>query len=446
MWEKIAIALISHFGIKVIDKLMGKFWDGVIEGKTPVIAPSGILYPAAAQQGRFSVVKTTAVSDREYGVVRGSFIISLMPFSSSSSEVPLILAIEESKQEPLLLSADLREGYTIELSEGIYRFYVFLVDTNADDPAEATIYATGFPCMVDSSYVQRVIARDQDEIWRLLHDAPIQIAGGQTRNLNFLMIPNAELPDSPTLLGQLIGEDKARSRAGVPSTDFDLSGIWNLEETYEFGGTSGEMYIAQFGDEILGRMIVRDIMDDGQEIIIEESISGNIHGKTLEMKGTEVRVIKGPTSDYQLDSWRGVIESNDLIRGSSTDLAETTGIFQLTRSFQQADPEQLEISSTIQRGGGMNFMGKTLRPGDSEYFDMVLQGSTTYSIYVEPEEPSVDFDLYVYDENGNLIDEDTDYDSDALCVITPNWTGPFRIEVKAASGGISDYVMSIEEE
>ena len=67
----------------------------------------------------------------------------------------------------------------------------------------------------------------------------------------------------------------------------------------------------------------------------------------------------------------------------------------------------------------------------------------TYSVYVAPSDPSVDFDLYVYDEKGILIAQDDTPRSDAWCYITPRWTGPFRLVVKAARG-FSTYHVRVE--
>ncbi|WP_013630012.1 hypothetical protein [Rubinisphaera brasiliensis] len=52
-----------------------------------------------------------------------------------------------------------------------------------------------------------------------------------------------------------------------------------------------------------------------------------------------------------------------------------------------------------------------------------------------------DLDLYVYDENGNLIASDTD-NSD-LCVVrfSPKWTGRFRIVVKNLGTVYNRYVL-----
>ena len=41
-----------------------------------------------------------------------------------------------------------------------------------------------------------------------------------------------------------------------------------------------------------------------------------------------------------------------------------------------------------------------------------------------------DFELYVYDENGNLMASDTDGIDECLCQFTPMWTGKFSIKVK----------------
>lgn len=59
-------------------------------------------------------------------------------------------------------------------------------------------------------------------------------------------------------------------------------------------------------------------------------------------------------------------------------------------------------------------------------------------------DPSVDFDLHVFDENGNLITEDISTAPNAYCAITPRWTGPFRLVVDAARG-MSGYRIVVME-
>ncbi|MDC0771348.1 hypothetical protein [Streptomyces sp. HD] len=82
-------------------------------------------------------------------------------------------------------------------------------------------------------------------------------------------------------------------------------------------------------------------------------------------------------------------------------------------------------------------------PGKSEYYDVVLRAYVTYSVYVLPDRSSVDFDVRVYDENGNLVAYDVAPDADAACTITPRWTGGFRIFVDSARG-MANYTLSIQ--
>lgn len=83
-------------------------------------------------------------------------------------------------------------------------------------------------------------------------------------------------------------------------------------------------------------------------------------------------------------------------------------------------------------------------PGGSESFGVVLQGGHHYSVYVRPTEPSVDFDLFVYDERDNLVGVDADPAPDAYCGLSPAWTGPFRLEVHSHRG-LSDYQIVVQE-
>ena len=76
----------------------------------------------------------------------------------------------------------------------------------------------------------------------------------------------------------------------------------------------------------------------------------------------------------------------------------------------------------------------TLGHGEIKDFRVKLRSGIKYSVYVNPTEPQADFDLYVYDDNGNLIEYDSSADSDAYCFIIPNHTGSFRLLIKSEAG------------
>ena len=50
-----------------------------------------------------------------------------------------------------------------------------------------------------------------------------------------------------------------------------------------------------------------------------------------------------------------------------------------------------------------------------------------------------DLDLYVYDENGNLICEDLGFTDRAYCKWTPRWEGPFEIHVENLGRVYNEY-------
>lgn len=55
-----------------------------------------------------------------------------------------------------------------------------------------------------------------------------------------------------------------------------------------------------------------------------------------------------------------------------------------------------------------------------------------------------DLDLFIYDENGNLIDSDTDNTDVCLCEWTPRWTGRFTIKIRNYGSVYNEYTMLIE--
>ena len=80
--------------------------------------------------------------------------------------------------------------------------------------------------------------------------------------------------------------------------------------------------------------------------------------------------------------------------------------------------------------------------GQAEYLDLMLEGGHTYSFSVHPSERNVDFDLHIYDQNGNLVSWDESPAADAYGVVTPFITGPFRIVVNSTQG-MSTYQVEV---
>lgn len=53
-----------------------------------------------------------------------------------------------------------------------------------------------------------------------------------------------------------------------------------------------------------------------------------------------------------------------------------------------------------------------------------------------------DLDLYIYDQNGNLIASDTDYTDQCVCRWVPSWTGAFTVKIVNRGAIYSNYVIA----
>lgn len=81
-------------------------------------------------------------------------------------------------------------------------------------------------------------------------------------------------------------------------------------------------------------------------------------------------------------------------------------------------------------------------PGDKDYFVVTLRAGVTYKITLNPPFYA-DFDLYVFDENLNLVGYSRRGSGLTETVyITPRWTGRFYIAV-AGYSGTGSYVLKL---
>ena len=81
------------------------------------------------------------------------------------------------------------------------------------------------------------------------------------------------------------------------------------------------------------------------------------------------------------------------------------------------------------RVGGPGEINTRVEAHDTDSYEIRFYGDEVAQIIVRGD-GDTDLDLFVYDENGNLVASDTD--STDVCVVTwtPRWTGNFRVRVK----------------
>ncbi|GAA5184539.1 hypothetical protein GCM10025771_38830 [Niveibacterium umoris] len=100
-----------------------------------------------------------------------------------------------------------------------------------------------------------------------------------------------------------------------------------------------------------------------------------------------------------------------------------------------------DVAKTGSRGRdrGPGRIHTVVGSGEVDSFDVVFTGGEPARILVSGDGDS-DLDLYVYDENGNLICKDDDNSDDMVCGFTPAWTGKFNVRVRNR-GIANEYVL-----
>lgn len=79
----------------------------------------------------------------------------------------------------------------------------------------------------------------------------------------------------------------------------------------------------------------------------------------------------------------------------------------------------------------------------TQVYTVTFRGREKAWVYVTGDgDGDCDFELYVYDENGNLMASDTDGIDECLCQFTPMWTGKFSIKVKNLNGIYNKYQLN----
>ena len=103
--------------------------------------------------------------------------------------------------------------------------------------------------------------------------------------------------------------------------------------------------------------------------------------------------------------------------------------------------DDVMASATKGRSAGPGYNVVTLGGGTTDAYNGVsFDGGKYAEVYAEGS-GRTNLDLYIYDENGNLICSDTDSSDVAYCGWTPKWTGGFNIKVINRGGSSNRYAL-----
>lgn len=123
----------------------------------------------------------------------------------------------------------------------------------------------------------------------------------------------------------------------------------------------------------------------------------------------------------------------------------------LSSAKEFADGDEILLALANSVDVAKNEAHRGLLGGPGRRVDRVAANSTDFYVlafkYGVPAEIFVsgdgdtDLDLYVYDENGNLITYDDDYSDDCYVCWTPAWTGNFVVKIVNRGSVYNQYVL-----
>lgn len=97
-------------------------------------------------------------------------------------------------------------------------------------------------------------------------------------------------------------------------------------------------------------------------------------------------------------------------------------------------------SSSRGRAQGPAVHRDSVRARATDVYDITYTGGDRAEVGVIGD-GDTDLDLYVYDENGNLICKDDDRTDTMACSWRPRWTGPFRVKIKNLGNVHNNYTL-----
>ena len=144
-------------------------------------------------------------------------------------------------------------------------------------------------------------------------------------------------------------------------------------------------------------------------------------------------------------------EPRDKISESDQEAAveEKTGadsLFALAEEYSGTNEELLAlVADAMERDyapkgavGGAIVHYDLVRARDTDIYRIRFRGREYAEVCVVGD-GDTDLDLYIYDQNGNLVCSDTDYTDRMYCSWTPRWTGPFEIEIENLGTVYNEY-------
>lgn len=107
-----------------------------------------------------------------------------------------------------------------------------------------------------------------------------------------------------------------------------------------------------------------------------------------------------------------------------------TGASHAGESDAQACLDALVTNASAEGYRLRNTDSELLQPSESHGYSVVLTQGREYLIFACGDAATRDLDIYLFDENDELVYQDRGRDAQPIVTVTPEWTGTYLVAVK----------------
>jgi len=112
----------------------------------------------------------------------------------------------------------------------------------------------------------------------------------------------------------------------------NLTGRWSFNEDFGFGTDEGFAEFTQEGNCLKGVVVYTERIEEETPFRVQQEIEGTFDGANFLVSGTKVDLLDVEKEfEYYLDTWEGVLNSQNQIVGHSYDNHECFGVFVLNK-------------------------------------------------------------------------------------------------------------------
>lgn len=100
------------------------------------------------------------------------------------------------------------------------------------------------------------------------------------------------------------------------------------------------------------------------------------------------------------------------------------------------------LANALVVGTGSKIGSETVLAYDNDSYQFDFVGGYQAGAYLSGD-GDTDLDLYVYDENGNLVCKSISNSDNEYCTWNPRWTGPFKVTIKNRGTIANRYILNV---